>query len=416
MPNYWLISDRNNGGTVTSRNTAGLTYFISEKGPLNKIANWREITPTQFRTLLGAAADVFPALLHHPKVLLRSFLHSLLMTSAAIILLVGCAADKSVLGPKPVLAGQMRLDLTPAKDISEWREGYYSITSKEEDRQFYRNEIIRRLMRLDDESFDLWSQKLYGTRAISNAIADFATGLMGAFAAASGASSAQTLGLAVAGVSGARSAADKDLFLEKSAGALISKMKEDRAKVDAQITQYLGKKTINYPLEQGLRDIIRYYEAGTLASASETLQSDAKVAQLGAQGLVENIKGDRVIAPSQIKKAAIEPELPMRTKETVITNADIALLKADATKRENERKALATLLVDTNDAVNKVRIAIEAKDPTKRIDYEALMKGTDPKAFPRTQNGLSKFLQKNANNPTILKAVRDAANAQMPAP
>lgn len=62
MPKYWLISDRNNGGTGTGRNVAGLTYFVSDGGPLNNIANWQKVTPTQFRTLLAAAADAFPAL------------------------------------------------------------------------------------------------------------------------------------------------------------------------------------------------------------------------------------------------------------------------------------------------------------------------------------------------------------------
>ena len=62
MPKYWLISDRNNGGTGTGRNVGGLTYFVSDGGPLNSINNWRRVSPTQFRTLLAAAADAFPAL------------------------------------------------------------------------------------------------------------------------------------------------------------------------------------------------------------------------------------------------------------------------------------------------------------------------------------------------------------------
>ena len=62
MPKYWLISDRNNGGTGTGRNVGGLTYFVSNGGPLNSINNWRRVSPTQFRTLLAAAADAFPAL------------------------------------------------------------------------------------------------------------------------------------------------------------------------------------------------------------------------------------------------------------------------------------------------------------------------------------------------------------------
>jgi esterase/lipase superfamily enzyme len=63
MPKYWLISDRNNGGTGAGRNVSGLTYFVSDgPGPLNNIGNWQKVTPTQFRTLLAAAADAFPAL------------------------------------------------------------------------------------------------------------------------------------------------------------------------------------------------------------------------------------------------------------------------------------------------------------------------------------------------------------------
>jgi hypothetical protein len=62
MPKYWMISDRNNGGTGSGRNVAGLTYFVSDAGPLNNISNWRRVSPTQFRTLLSSAADTFPAL------------------------------------------------------------------------------------------------------------------------------------------------------------------------------------------------------------------------------------------------------------------------------------------------------------------------------------------------------------------
>jgi esterase/lipase superfamily enzyme len=62
MPKYWLISDRNNRGTGTGRNVAGLTYFVSDAGLLNNINNWQKVSLTQFRTLLSAAADAFPAL------------------------------------------------------------------------------------------------------------------------------------------------------------------------------------------------------------------------------------------------------------------------------------------------------------------------------------------------------------------
>ena len=84
MPKYWLISDRNEGpggiGTGTERNTNGVTYWISDGGPLNNIANWKSVTAGQFQTLLKAAADAFPALPHgenenqsHVSILVHGF-------------------------------------------------------------------------------------------------------------------------------------------------------------------------------------------------------------------------------------------------------------------------------------------------------------------------------------------------------
>jgi pimeloyl-ACP methyl ester carboxylesterase len=59
-----MINDRNRGGTGTAPNDAGLTYWVSDQGPLDDLAHWRKVTPGQFRTLLAAAADEFPALPH----------------------------------------------------------------------------------------------------------------------------------------------------------------------------------------------------------------------------------------------------------------------------------------------------------------------------------------------------------------
>lgn len=63
MPKYWLISDRNNGGTGQGLNTtrAGLTYWISDGGDLTQISSWNSVSSARFQTLLSAAADQFPA-------------------------------------------------------------------------------------------------------------------------------------------------------------------------------------------------------------------------------------------------------------------------------------------------------------------------------------------------------------------
>ena len=62
MPKYWLLSDRNGGGTGTSINPGGVTYWISDAGPLNDITHWKKVGKQSFQTLLKDAADAFPAL------------------------------------------------------------------------------------------------------------------------------------------------------------------------------------------------------------------------------------------------------------------------------------------------------------------------------------------------------------------
>ena len=63
MPKYWLISDRNNGGTGQGLNItrAGLTYWVSDGGDLTQIGNWNSVSAAQFQTLLAGVADQCPA-------------------------------------------------------------------------------------------------------------------------------------------------------------------------------------------------------------------------------------------------------------------------------------------------------------------------------------------------------------------
>ena len=62
MPKYWMINDRDKGGIGTSPNAGGLTYWVTDKTPLNVIENWTKVSASAFATQLKAAADAFPAI------------------------------------------------------------------------------------------------------------------------------------------------------------------------------------------------------------------------------------------------------------------------------------------------------------------------------------------------------------------
>jgi esterase/lipase superfamily enzyme len=61
MPKYWMINDRSNGGIGPNLNDNGVTFWVSDTKPLNDINSWQKVSATNFRKLLAAAADDFPA-------------------------------------------------------------------------------------------------------------------------------------------------------------------------------------------------------------------------------------------------------------------------------------------------------------------------------------------------------------------
>ena len=228
----------------------------------------------------------------------------------AAVLLNGCEANKSILGPNHPLTtistAPLRDDLVHSGDIAAWKKAYDDATD-DADRVYYRNRIVRQLMLVTDQDYLAWSQQLFGARAISSTAADIASGVLSAFAAASGASAAKSIALVLTGISTTRLAVEKNLLLEQTSGALIAQMDNDRAKVSLQVGQYLRQGTSDYPLEEALRDLLRYYKAGTLASAGTSLQAAAVQSREATQAAVEQDKGDTVVAPGILQRSAVAP-------------------------------------------------------------------------------------------------------------
>ncbi len=64
MPQYWMISDRALDNGVPGSKRGSLSYWVSDKIPLNNFANWNPVPPSDFKRLLIAAADQFPLIAH----------------------------------------------------------------------------------------------------------------------------------------------------------------------------------------------------------------------------------------------------------------------------------------------------------------------------------------------------------------
>jgi hypothetical protein len=140
-----------------------------------------------------------------------------------------------------------------------------------------RNQIIRRLMLIDDEYFQRYCSRLYGGRAVADTASDIVnTGLTTAATAVNPAAAAKILTGIAAGLIASKISIDKNIFLQQATPALIAKMEAQRAQVDAHIQQFLMETVADYPLEEGMRDFIKYYKAGTIAAAAQSLTANAE--------------------------------------------------------------------------------------------------------------------------------------------
>src|SRR5262245_15413950 len=65
VPTNWMISDRDiNRATSAVGDTRGnLSFWISDGGPLDQLASWKEITKDQFQALVEQAVAAFPSIL-----------------------------------------------------------------------------------------------------------------------------------------------------------------------------------------------------------------------------------------------------------------------------------------------------------------------------------------------------------------
>ena len=207
--------------------------------------------------------------------------HGLLASGAALVL-CGCALDHSLAlqGPTRTL-----LEAQPTFEdlIVQYRSGIGAMQA--------RNQIIRRLMLADDEYFLAYTDRLYHGRALADTAGEIINAsLTTAATAINPAAAAKVLTGIAAGLAASKLSVDKNIFMQQATTALIAKMEAQRAQVDTRIHSYLTQSVEDYPLEEGLRDFLKYYRAGTLAAAAQSLTADAEQQHTAASDELHDAK------------------------------------------------------------------------------------------------------------------------------
>jgi hypothetical protein len=147
-----------------------------------------------------------------------------------------------------------------------------------------RNQILYELMGVIDDYYGAYTDRQLGLENNKNLFADvFALGTSAASTAAGGEQLKTVLSAISTGVQGGSSDIDKDVFQKASLQAVKESMDTARHEVAIRIYLKMRNDEFAYPLEAALRDVIRYYYAGTLTAGLEQLSATANETKVTSQ-------------------------------------------------------------------------------------------------------------------------------------
>jgi len=186
-----------------------------------------------------------------------------------------------------------------------------------------RNDIILARIHAYDIEFADFERRLYGDGNATTLGGDLVGLVLAGLTATTGnAATKSALGAASAGVIGASSAINKDLYYQKTIPALLAQMEADRLKAELPITTGLKLLDADYPLAQAYIDLDAYKTAGSIPAAINAVNQSAGNAKDQAQA---NIAFQRTSAQAQlVSLASVQARLKMLISDAQL----VALAKA----------------------------------------------------------------------------------------
>ncbi|HZK90767.1 MAG TPA: hypothetical protein VFC56_11515 [Stellaceae bacterium] len=152
-----------------------------------------------------------------------------------------------------------------------------------------RNDIILARIHAYDIEFADFERRLYGDGNATTLGGDLVGLVLAGLTATTGnAATKSALGAASAGVIGASSAINKDLYYQKTIPALLAQMEADRLKAELPITTGLKLSDAGYPLAQAYIDLDAYKTAGSIPAAINAVNQSAGNAKDAAQAALRS--------------------------------------------------------------------------------------------------------------------------------
>lgn len=175
---------------------------------------------------------------------------------------------------KPTAVLTYRYEPTDAADPKFFKTKYDGAENKVAER----NAILFELMGLVDDHYYRYTVNLRDVVIGKNMVGEL-LGISTSFAAAmaGGEQVKSVLSAISTGVQTLNTAIDKEVFLDNSVQAIRFQMDANRAAIAANMADKMAAPggIADYPLEAGLRDIVAYYDAGTVTCALASLAAQS---------------------------------------------------------------------------------------------------------------------------------------------
>lgn len=206
----------------------------------------------------------------------------------------------------------------------------YDDADEEKDKQRIRNDAIEMALAVVDDNYNDFINHLDARRSKSEFLLDvIELGVGAATGISKGERPNQILGIAITAFRGGRRSSELSFYKQQTTPILISKMDDSRAQVLAGILNRKTRDTDEYSLNAAIRDLVAYYNAGTLIRAFTELGKDAAVSAKASEGVVRKLRGDVEITDIPTIEAEKVSLGILRLRESLEDEKDAAQAEAD---------------------------------------------------------------------------------------
>jgi len=246
-----------------------------------------------------------------------------------------------------------------------------SVASNPAEAQRQRNDALELAVAIIDDNYTDYIRNLEARRSRIDFIADVIDlGTSATIGIVKGERPNQILGIALTAFRGGRNKAELEFYKQQTTPILISKMDGNRADMLGEILKKKSKPVTAYSMNEAIRDIVGYYNAGTLIRAFTQLSKDtaaqAKQSEIDLAEIKRNAGVLGAPSPDEIR----------------VSSANSAAINkvADEWLAEKKRvEAADKKIADATKTISEAEKTIADENAKPNPDQQAITKATNDK-------------------------------------